>query len=56
MSAGRVAFDGCPDDLTDAVARDLYGLEAAEVIAVGRAPALVARQTMPRLMAVGARA
>jgi phosphonate transport system ATP-binding protein len=56
MSAGRVAFDGRPYDLTDAVARDLYGLEAAEVIEIERGPALVARRAVPRLMAVGARA
>ena len=31
MAAGRVVFDGVPAALTDAVARDLYGLEAGEV-------------------------
>jgi phosphonate transport system ATP-binding protein len=36
MSAGRVVFDGAPDTLTDEVARDLYGLEAGEV--VGQVP------------------
>jgi phosphonate transport system ATP-binding protein len=35
MSAGRIVFDGAPDALTDDVARELYGLEAGEV--VGRA-------------------
>ena len=29
MAAGRVVFDGAPVDLTEDVARELYGLEAA---------------------------
>jgi phosphonate transport system ATP-binding protein len=33
MAAGRVVFDGAPAALTDAVARELYGLEAGEVMA-----------------------
>ena len=36
MANGRVAFDGAPDALTDAVAHDLYGIEARE--AVGAMP------------------
>ena len=36
MAPGRVVFDDVPAALTDAVARDLYGLEAGEV--VGEAP------------------
>jgi len=32
MSAGRVVFDGAPEQLTDQVARDLYGLDAGEVM------------------------
>ena len=32
MAQGRVVFDGPPDALTDAVARELYGLEASEVL------------------------
>jgi len=32
MAAGRIVFDGTPAALTDAAARDLYGLEAGEVI------------------------
>ena len=36
MSAGRVVFDDVPAALTDATARDLYGLEAGDVI--GHAP------------------
>jgi len=34
MSAGRVVFDGAPAELTDLVVQDLYGLEAAQVIAM----------------------
>ena len=34
MSAGRVVFDGAPAMLTDAVAHELYGLEARDVIGV----------------------
>ncbi len=32
MSAGRVVFDGAPAALTEAVARDLYGMEADDVL------------------------
>jgi phosphonate transport system ATP-binding protein len=32
MSAGRIVFDGAPELLTDQVARDLYGLDASEVM------------------------
>jgi phosphonate transport system ATP-binding protein len=44
MAAGRVVFDGAPAALTDAAARDLYGLEAgdamgAEPVAPVRVPA-----------------
>src|SRR6187399_108163 len=45
MAAGRVVFDGVPAALTDSVARDLYGLEAGEVVDEAR----------PDLMPVGAR-
>jgi phosphonate transport system ATP-binding protein len=43
MSAGRLVFDGAPEALTDDVARDLYGLEAGEVMdapTAATAPAL----------------
>ncbi len=33
MAGGRVVFDGAPAKLTDDVARELYGLEAGEVMA-----------------------
>lgn len=52
MAQGRVVFDGAPAALTDSVARELYGLEAGDVLAspdpeqsrqdVERHPALVA--------------
>jgi phosphonate transport system ATP-binding protein len=32
MAQGRVVFDGAPAALTDAVARDLYGIEAGDVV------------------------
>ncbi len=32
MAAGRIVFDAAPDKLTDDVARELYGLEADEVM------------------------
>lgn len=32
MSAGRVVFDGAPVELTDSIARELYDLEAGEVM------------------------
>src|SRR5213078_3967709 len=39
MSAGRVVFDGAPAELTDHIARELYDLEANEVL--GAAPVTV---------------
>ena len=32
MAAGRVVFDGAPGELTDAAARELYGIEAREAL------------------------
>jgi phosphonate transport system ATP-binding protein len=52
MAAGRVVFDGAPAALTDAAARDLYGLEAGE--AMGDEPAAPA--AMPGAAAAAARA
>jgi phosphonate transport system ATP-binding protein len=37
MSSGRVAFEGKPSDLTDRVIRELYGLEAGDVVDLDRA-------------------
>jgi phosphonate transport system ATP-binding protein len=48
MAAGRLVFDGAPARLTDAVAREIYGLESDEVVdgpvrgAAGAAPSLSA--------------
>jgi phosphonate transport system ATP-binding protein len=43
LAGGRLVFDGVPAELTDRVARDLYGLESDEVLAPemhpGRMPA-----------------
>ncbi len=39
MAGGRVVFDGAPAALTEDVARDLYGLEAGEVMDVDPHPA-----------------
>ena len=39
MAAGRLVFDDVPASLTDQVARDLYGLEANEVLERDDAPA-----------------
>lgn len=38
MAGGRVVFDGAPAALTEGVARDLYGLEAGEVMDVAPRP------------------
>jgi phosphonate transport system ATP-binding protein len=39
MSAGRVVFDGAPSVLTDLIARELYDLEANDVMGTSPAPA-----------------
>ena len=39
MAAGRVVFDGAPSALTDHVARELYDLEAADVMGAMPVPA-----------------
>ena len=39
MSAGRIVFDGAAAQLNDAMARELYGLEAGEVLDHAPAPA-----------------
>src|SRR5262245_3882945 len=41
LAAGKVVFDGVPAALTDRVARDLYGLESAEVLGHGAQPDFV---------------
>ncbi|WP_029004344.1 phosphonate ABC transporter ATP-binding protein [Azorhizobium doebereinerae] len=54
MAGGKVVFDGAPSALTPAVARDLYGLEAGEVMdleapvaAGGHAPAALPATAAP---------
>jgi phosphonate transport system ATP-binding protein len=39
LADGRLVFDGAPADLTEDVARQLYGLEAGEVLDAPAAPA-----------------
>ena len=36
MAGGRVVFDGAPEALSDAVARELYGIEAVDVLEPAR--------------------
>jgi len=38
LASGRLVFDGVPAELTDHVARDLYGLEAGDVVGHGAVP------------------
>jgi phosphonate transport system ATP-binding protein len=52
MAAGRVVFDGAPEQLTDAAAREIYGLEAADVLETAPAPGR--RGRMPALGEVAA--
>ena len=47
MAQGRVVFDDVPSALTEDVARELYGLEAHEVMNTNSAPV-----DMPSGMAV----
>lgn len=53
MASGRIVFDGAPAALTDGIARELYDLEANEVM--GSAPEqLPAASQIPALGAVAA--
>jgi phosphonate transport system ATP-binding protein len=53
MASGRIVFDGAPATLTEHIARELYDLEANEVM--GTAPAgLPAGSTIPALGAAAA--
>ena len=40
LAAGRLVFDGVPAQLTDSVARELYGLESADVVGAEVRPGL----------------
>jgi phosphonate transport system ATP-binding protein len=51
LAAGRLVFDGPPAALTEAAARRLYGLEAAEAVGPAPVPAL-ATANGPRLRAI----
>jgi len=53
MSAGRVVFDGAPETLTDLIARELYDLEANDVMGAAPVPAPDAI-TVPALGTVAA--
>jgi phosphonate transport system ATP-binding protein len=51
MAAGRIVFDGASVSLTDSLARDLYGLEASDVLdpehPAPAAPAFARPQAVP---------
>jgi phosphonate transport system ATP-binding protein len=53
MAQGRIVFDGLPSELTDATARELYGLEANEIMdTAGTAmPDALMGQRTPRVAA-----
>jgi phosphonate transport system ATP-binding protein len=46
MAAGRVVFDGAPAELTDAVARDLYGIEGEGAAGAPAADAPIAAEAV----------
>jgi phosphonate transport system ATP-binding protein len=50
LSAGRLVFDGPPNALTEDVARELYGLEAGEVMDASTRPAEAPPQVTPFLI------
>jgi phosphonate transport system ATP-binding protein len=47
MANGRVVFEGAPGELTDAVARELYGIEAKEAVGDERVGAPAAGASAP---------
>ncbi len=47
MAQGRVVFDGAPEELTESVARELYGLEAHEAMTVLPPVAMPAGHLVP---------
>jgi phosphonate transport system ATP-binding protein len=53
MAAGRVVFDDVPAALTDATARDLYGLEAGEVVGHAPRPAALPAGAQPGFALAG---
>jgi phosphonate transport system ATP-binding protein len=54
LAGGRLVFDGPPAKLTDAVARELYGLEADEAVGRVEAPAAAPLAAAPALPAAAA--
>jgi len=50
LAGGRLVFDGAPEALTDAVSRELYGLESDEVLAPEHEPAFIPAGAQPVLM------
>jgi phosphonate transport system ATP-binding protein len=50
MAQGKIVFDGAPDALTESVARELYGLEAHEVMTVVPPAANIAGAPAPALV------
>ncbi|MEI7875238.1 MAG: phosphonate ABC transporter ATP-binding protein [Alphaproteobacteria bacterium] len=53
LAAGRVVFDGAPAQLTEHAARDLYGLESADVVGADRRPDFTAMGARPGLALAG---
>ena len=53
LASGRVVFDGAPADLTDHVARDLYGLESTDVLDAAPRPDFVPAGAQPGLALAG---
>ena len=53
MAAGRVVFDGPPAELTESIARELYGLEAGEVMAAPREAPACANDARDRVAGSG---
>ena len=51
MAAGRVVFDGTPEQLTDAAASELYGIEAKEVVRVPQREKAPSEEAMDALLA-----
>ncbi|MDP1748351.1 MAG: phosphonate ABC transporter ATP-binding protein [Reyranella sp.] len=53
LANGRVVFDGVPSQLTDRVARDLYGLESDDVVGPDARPDYTPAEARPGLALAG---
>jgi phosphonate transport system ATP-binding protein len=53
LASGRVVFDGAPAELTDHVARDLYGLESADVVGAAARPDFAPAGAQPGMALAG---